>query len=970
MTRHLTLFLQEIDILLSSSLPSALLPGLPMVFLTRENHVVSPHVLSSAGPFHEQVTKVFWADQIEKIKGAFEDTKAFGPAAAEEWVKGLEAQGKRSVADAVRWEKWYLVGGVHDMRKLNPGPFPHTDSNSHDSRSAYSPDFGNPVATVNGSSHAKHKERVLNRERFVVDPRSGVISVVQDQPGLHVDSVAATSTDYANSSSSPMRLMTEQTDTLKALRRAEIERWAYTLQPPIPPNVLARLPAFLAAIQLTTPFDDDAWQLLKRRLLEQQNEGRRLDRESRADSQPFVEVLTRQDDDGPRVNGAVTDADWNEVQGPVRAQISAFADEIIKQEWKGGQKVTKKNAPQFAADVLLYVRKKFYAKIAKDIEEARASGESLTTEPSEGPWTRKLTIENMKWVFDCKIKPHTGNLRRELFLCGSCKGSVKFYVFEGVVQHYAAKHTDALSLGNTIVYWRAEWPKKPIFQPDLQKRLHPHSKSKSKTLDDYVSLTSQPTPASDHGEQAATQPSAECGNRAPAAEMGVSTQYGPNGLPGISQHESCPRSGHLYGRSGYPPHSRFPHYEQPPPRVEPYSEKSYNVPETSQITGYGPSVLSPEEEAGARAKDHKSRQLEQTLAIAKQTWQSIMNVKSLENSVRVCVVIYHTAMSFQEMFCEALPLGLFLKAITNTTNNALRLDHVAGLACKACKLGAHPVLQSKTYSLAKLLKHFNANHSENAAPPVEKPLDWRVDMIWLPEISTLMTLRERIGNNKEAFNVIFNTLPWAFETPNRPEASFIHDLTQVSTPQWQQPSIVANDVPIRGNEPSPPRLDRDGFEFVEQLNTPATHSRRQDEPRTNSQFRIPHTAHDRISYNLGYQEHTATPLPNFATNARSTTHSGHAYSNSQYHLHHPHENRAVESYEIVEVHDPNGDYVIRRPRLVQHNPQEGIHEYENHSHPYATRYPNGGRYMNKNSRLDHEEYDPRFPAVGGASYTR
>jgi hypothetical protein len=72
----------------------------------------------------------------------------------------------------------------------------------------------------------------------------------------------------------------------------------------------------------------------------------------------------------------------------------------------------------------------------------------------------------MKWVFDTKVKPNTEPYRKELFLCNACEYPSKYYGFEGVIQHYAAKHTSALSVGSVVVHWKSEWPEYPPFHPD------------------------------------------------------------------------------------------------------------------------------------------------------------------------------------------------------------------------------------------------------------------------------------------------------------------------------------------------------------------------------------------------------------------------------------------------------------------------------------------------------------------------
>ncbi|KIH91354.1 hypothetical protein SPBR_01390 [Sporothrix brasiliensis 5110] len=160
------------------------------------------------------------------------------------------------------------------------------------------------------------------------------------------------------------------------------------------------------------------------------------------------------------------DAEWDLIQGPVRLKILRYADEAIIGDWDDGDKVTKDNAPAFAADVLLHVRKRFYTEVENDAKAARAFGREPTVDPVGGPFTQKLTLENLKYVFDVKVKPITSKFRTDLFLCPVCDTSMKFFGFEGAIQHYAAKHTNILSVGNIVVYWRAEWPEDPPFRPN------------------------------------------------------------------------------------------------------------------------------------------------------------------------------------------------------------------------------------------------------------------------------------------------------------------------------------------------------------------------------------------------------------------------------------------------------------------------------------------------------------------------
>src|SRR6202022_414234 len=117
-----------------------------------------------------------------------------------------------------------------------------------------------------------------------------------------------------------------------------------------------------------------------------------------------------------------------------------YAEEFIAGVWKEGSTLTKEKCPQFPADVLLHVRNRFYSHIDEEGALARASGLPIQLDQPNAPPTRKLILENMKWLFDTKIKPLTEQHLKDLFLCNACENNPKFYGFEGVVQHYAAKH--------------------------------------------------------------------------------------------------------------------------------------------------------------------------------------------------------------------------------------------------------------------------------------------------------------------------------------------------------------------------------------------------------------------------------------------------------------------------------------------------------------------------------------------------
>ncbi|KAL7957022.1 hypothetical protein V8C34DRAFT_286983 [Trichoderma compactum] len=139
-----------------------------------------------------------------------------------------------------------------------------------------------------------------------------------------------------------------------------------------------------------------------------------------------------------------------DVETTVRIHISNLADEVIRDRWDKGRSVKKGNFADFAADVLAYVRKQFYKDGAKAV--------SLT---------RRLTLDDMKWIFEHKIGPHTNNHQKD-FRCKECPGS-KRYGFLAIIQHYAMKHGSKKSKSMAML-WRTEWPGEPPFRCSVEQR--------------------------------------------------------------------------------------------------------------------------------------------------------------------------------------------------------------------------------------------------------------------------------------------------------------------------------------------------------------------------------------------------------------------------------------------------------------------------------------------------------------------
>lgn len=119
----------------SSTLPSILLPALPFALFTSSMHFISSIALrGSQSSSNLNLTKYYYKPHIQAMKREFDEVKALGSATAEEWVKGLEANGKEKLADAARWEQWEMSGGLRMLRTARyyetEGSLSHTPINA------------------------------------------------------------------------------------------------------------------------------------------------------------------------------------------------------------------------------------------------------------------------------------------------------------------------------------------------------------------------------------------------------------------------------------------------------------------------------------------------------------------------------------------------------------------------------------------------------------------------------------------------------------------------------------------------------------------------------------------------------------------------------------------------------------------------------------------------------------------------
>ena len=585
------------------------------------------------------------------------------------------------------------------------------------------------------------------------------------------------------------------------------------------PSVLNHMESFQAATQITQPLTEQAWKILKPRLLAQLPYAERREKERVQQTEVLAEEYRQRRHQEAQLKETKDnfDREWEIFQAPVRNRIGALADEIIETRWAGAKSITKETSPKFAADVLVNVRQRFYAEIAQEDEAALAAGDPVKIDPSNGPPSRRLILENMKWLFDTKIKPLTDHFQRELFLCNGCEGNFKFYGFEGVIQHYAAKHTNTLSMGNIVVHWRAEWPEYPPFNPNpsVAKAAYykvptpapvqshslrePHAQANIGGYSQTAETGASALPQSiiENGQYntngystSYVGPHAEDSSQGFPAQVypAITPTYIPSaGYPGYSGY-SGPPNGYASSAAHYAPYQNAPQVLTPQaygssiPPQSPYpafAQIQLNTNAQVYVPGsnansfaggpYHPNISSnylPNHvpNVPGPVSDLYQRQMDEMAKHAKDVFTGIGGIKDLPGSVRIYVVIQHTVSRFKATFANEPSLTMFIDGLDH--NPVMRpVRSVNGLGCKTCiKFGT----SAKLFTLPHLVNHFRTTHVE--APqafgyPQISELDWKHDMIDLPELSVISNLVQAPGMTDHKLSLIAWAFPEAVPIP-------------------------------------------------------------------------------------------------------------------------------------------------------------------------------------------------------------
>lgn len=555
---------------------------------------------------------------------------------------------------------------------------------------------------------------------------------------------------------------------VRTRRQREIEARCMKLEPPLLPNVLQHIPAFKASIMIAIPLNEQAWDNLLPKILEQRKEAEEKERVKLQGQMQFQKQLEEKKafDALQKELKEKNEREWEEVQAPVKAKLDHYASEIIN-HWLARipahqhPSINKESALRFAPEVLVQVRQRFYDENPYTPQDPN---HIITLDPStpdgaatlKTPTGKRLLLENMKYVFDTKIKPITDQVRKELFLCSGCENNPKLYSFEGVIQHYAAKHTNLMSLGSIIVHWKSDWPHNPPFL------LGPQSVAPGMK---HVTHASQHQQFQvNHHHHPGTNSAFGAFNTTHRMGMHMSTQM-------EISHQTMITNG--YPNEGAYMNGVFTTFplsqqQQQQQQQQQYVPHTNNAPMVQTININTPVQVST---SVIPCQQKMDNQREEIAVTAREAWFQLNGIKDLPSSVRVHYVIQKVIKVFQVKFpLFVLQLHMFVETLKE--HNLMKpMRNVNGLQCLACAInpshsnssntGVHPV--GRVFTLLSLTQHFEMVHVLRNRSPIK--MDWKTQMIKLPEARVIGMLRDAMGMDEEKLRLLKEVFPVAFNLP-------------------------------------------------------------------------------------------------------------------------------------------------------------------------------------------------------------
>ena len=518
-----------------------------------------------------------------------------------------------------------------------------------------------------------------------------------------------------------------EVEAARQARRADIERRCLELDPPLQASALQHMKAFRDTMQITTSMTDAQWEnMLKPKILEER-EAAELQEHQRAQQLAALQAAIPSlvpDEAFTRPAKEIYDRDYEQSQEPLRQKLGEYASDHINGRWLQGRALDRDSAPLFAVDVLLHVRQRYIAdreagNLSSVIEGAPKFHLAKQSTPPLEPF---LSLDNIKWVYDNKVRTYTDPFRRELFICAGCAEDrkPKWFAFEGLIQHYGAKHTSAFSKGNVVVHWQtAEWPDEPPFFENpaafvkAERKfsgVKAHGRSRGTpqgSLDDTVRSPAPVAMLSDN----------------PVFSAGASPSVGQNGHQAVD-----------YPQAGYG-------YQYQPP-VQPRPDLS------------------------------KETQVAKISADAREIWDQLDGIKELREAlecVRMYTVLHHTVHRFMERYYHAPNIDLLTDALaTNELMKPIKSTHA--LACKSCTAEQTDgtadqisyyarIRKMKLYNISALVTHFKLTHQPHGV------VNWDRNLIELPDMPLVGELIRKPGMDDNKLKLIAAAFPAAFPSP-------------------------------------------------------------------------------------------------------------------------------------------------------------------------------------------------------------
>jgi hypothetical protein len=489
------------------------------------------------------------------------------------------------------------------------------------------------------------------------------------------------STQRQNQHAKPSRTP-DEVALLRQARKADIERRCSLLSPPINPNVLQHIEAYQAAMLIAAPMTELAWNMLEPRLLAQRESAELLEH-TREQNMAILRLASQPISREAFSNKSTTDQnrEYERKLQPLRTRLGEIADEYIYGQWHGGRALTWDNTPIFTANTLHHIWRSYTSEQQSSEHRIRAEDQATGQHERGSNKTNALTLDNMKWVYDTKVRALADKHRREHFLCADCPGTggAKWFSFESLMQHFGAKHTSSFSKGNIVVHWQtAEWPEEPPFH------LIPAKVAKS-----------------DHWDAGSNNRTDKCSSA-------------PGNIVLEPVHYMRPTST-----------SNLDIF--PAQRVESGSFAADPKQESERVDT-GTSLFGTDDTA-------KKLKLVNELSAV---WSAVHGIETDLECVLVRTVFHHAVKSFSAQYGHDPPLALVKEALSSQA--ALQtLRNSKGLACKVCVANANLVGDSTTpyygrirnvklFKLLPLLEHFTQMHmgdssSSCVANIVETPFD-------------------------------------------------------------------------------------------------------------------------------------------------------------------------------------------------------------------------------------------------------